>query len=83
MKVSRQSIADFYKIHQEKGKAYTYNNFKTSGYSKAGIYKIMSKFDEMGNVDRKSNHLQLLRFILGQADFPVWRFGLYSPNHLS
>ena len=54
MKVSRQSIADFYKIHQEKGKAYTYNNFKTSGYSKAGIYKIMSKFDEMGNVDRKS-----------------------------
>ena len=54
MKVSHQSIADFYKIHQEKGKAYTYNNFKTSGYSKAGIYKIMSKFDEMGNVDRKS-----------------------------
>ena len=54
MKVSCQSIADFYKIHQEKGKAYTYNNFKTSGYSKAEIYKIMSKFDEMGNVDRKS-----------------------------
>ena len=54
MKVSCQSIADFYKIHQEKGKAYTYNNFKTSGYSKAGIYKIMSKFDEMGNLDRKS-----------------------------
>ena len=54
MKVSCQSMADFYKIHQEKGKAYTYNNFKTSGYSKAGIYKIMSKFDEMGNVDHKS-----------------------------
>ena len=54
MKVSCQSIADFYKIHQKKGKAYTYNNFKTSGYSKAGIYKIMSKFDEMGNVDQKS-----------------------------
>ena len=25
----------------------------------------------------------LLRFILGQVDFPVSRFGLYSPNHLS
>ncbi len=53
MKVSCQPIADFYKIHQEKGKAYTYNNFKTSGYSKAGIYKIMFKFDEMGIVDHK------------------------------
>ena len=26
-------------------------------------------------------NLQLLRFILGQADFPVSRFGLYSPNN--
>ena len=70
MKVSHQSIADFYKIHQEKGKAYTYNNFKTSGYSKAGIYKIMSKFDEMGNVDRKSNHLcQNFRKSTGQNQF--------------
>ena len=70
MKVSCQSIADFYKIHQEKGKAYTYNNFKTSGYSKAGIYKIMSKFDEMGNVDHKSNHLcKNIRKSTGQNQF--------------
>ena len=30
-----------------------------------------------------SRDVQLLRVILGQADFPVSRFGLYSPNHLS
>ena len=60
MKVSHQSIAELYKIHQEKGKAYIYNNFKTSGYRKAGIYKIMSKFDEKGNVDHKMfEHLQV------------------------
>ena len=73
MKVSCQSIADFYKIHQEKGKAYTYNNFKTSGYSKAGIYKIMSKFDEMGNVDRKS---------MGQNQFCQSEWAWQSPDEV-
>ena len=52
LKLNFQKIQILSKM--SKGKAYTYNNFKTSGYSKAGIYKIMSKFDKMGNVDRKS-----------------------------
>ena len=30
-----------------------------------------------------SLNLQLLTLILGQSDYPVSRFGLYSPNHLS
>ena len=74
MKVSRQSIADFYKIHQEKGKAYTYNNFKTSGYSKAGIYKIMSKLDEMGNVVHKSG-MSMSKIYRSKSIMPI-RMGL-------
>ena len=76
MKVSRQSIADFYKIHQEKGKAYTYNNFKTSGYSKAGIYKIMSKFDEMGNV------CQNIQKSTGQNQFCQSEWAWQSPDEV-
>ena len=29
----------------------TYDHFKNSGMSKAGIYKILARFDERGNVD--------------------------------
>ena len=31
----------------------TYDHFKNSGMSKAGIYKILTRFDESGNVDCK------------------------------
>ena len=47
-------IALFYKLHHEKGKSYTFIHFKNSGLSKAGIYKIMQRFDEGRNVDRKA-----------------------------
>ena len=47
-------IALFYKLHHEKGKSYTFIHFKNSGLSKAGIYKIMQRFDERGNVDQKA-----------------------------
>ena len=31
----------------------------------------------------QADYIQLLTSILGQSDFPVSRFGLYSQNHLS
>ena len=31
----------------------TYDHFKNSGMSKAGIYNILARFDESGNVDSK------------------------------
>ena len=53
MKVSRQSVADFYKLHHDKGKAFTVKNFKESNFNKRTLYKIMTKFDENGHVDTK------------------------------
>ena len=50
----RDSVAIFYKLNHNKGKSYTYKHFKHSGLSRAVIYKILSRFDENGNVDRKS-----------------------------
>ena len=32
----------------------TYKHFKNSGLSRSGIYNILARFDENGNVDRKS-----------------------------
>ena len=53
--VSRDSIANFYKLHHNKGKSYTYNHFKMSNYGKTQIYAIMKRFDETGgDVTRKS-----------------------------
>ena len=49
MKVSRQSVADFYKLHHDKGKAFTVKNFKESNFNKRTLYKIMTKFDENGH----------------------------------
>ena len=53
MKVSRQSVADFYKLHHDKGKAFTVKNLKDSNFNKRTLYKIMTKFDENGHVERK------------------------------
>ena len=53
-KKKRDSIAIFYELNHNEGKKYTYKHFKDCGLSKMGIYKIMARFDECGNVDRKS-----------------------------
>ena len=51
-KKKRDSIAIFYELNHNEGKKYTYKHFKDCGLSKMGIYKIMARFDECGNVDR-------------------------------
>ena len=48
------SIALFYKLNHKKGKSYTFHLFKNCGLSRKGIYNILARFDERGNVDRKS-----------------------------
>ena len=50
-KKKRDSIAIFYELNHNEGKKYTYKHFKDCGLSKMGIYKIMARFDECGNVD--------------------------------
>ena len=47
----RDSIAIFSKLNHKDAKKYTYDHFKIIGMSKAGIYKILARFDERGNVD--------------------------------
>ena len=47
------SIAIFYKLSHKEDKKYTYDHFKNSGMSKAGIYKILARFEEHRNVDCK------------------------------
>ena len=44
------SFANFYELHKKKGKTLTYNDFKNSWLSKAGIYKIMKTFHERRSV---------------------------------
>ena len=48
MKVSRQSVADFYKLHHDKGKAFTVKNFKESNFNKMirKIKKCVAEMDE-------------------------------------
>ena len=46
-------ISDFYKLHMNKGKEYTFKNFKKFGIHKATIYRWMKKIEENGNCDRK------------------------------
>ena len=45
----RNSIAVFYKLNHKEGKKYTYDHFKNCGMPRAGIYKILARFDERGN----------------------------------
>ena len=61
-KKRRDSIAIFYDLSHKEGKKYTYDHFKDCGLSQAGIYKILTRFDERGNVDRKS----------GSESRPTW-----------
>ena len=57
----RDSIAIFYKLNHKEGKKYTYDHFKSSGMSKAGIYKILARFDEHGNVDFKRKKGKIMK----------------------
>ena len=50
----RDSVAKFYELHHKEGKKYTYDHFKNCGLSKSGIYYILERFDERGNVEQKS-----------------------------
>ena len=52
-RVLRESIANFYQINHDKGKFFTYPNFK-SALPKTTIYRIMNEFDDRGTVSRKT-----------------------------
>ena len=43
----RNFIAIFYELNHKEGKSYTYKHFKHSGLSRAGIYKILARFDNL------------------------------------
>ena len=49
----KNSIVEFYKLHHDKGKLYTYSHWKNSSVSRKTIYRIMSRFDEDGTIERK------------------------------
>ena len=52
-KMANSNSKIFHKLNHKEDKKYTYDHFKNSGMSKAGIYKILTRFDESGNVDCK------------------------------
>ena len=41
-------IPDFYKLHMNKGKEYTFKKFKKFGIHKATIYRWLKKIEENG-----------------------------------
>ncbi len=47
-------ITNFYKLHMNKGKEYTFKNFKKFDVHKATIYRWLKKIEQNGNCDRKS-----------------------------
>ena len=57
-------ISDFYKLHMNKGKEYTFKKFKKFGIHKATIYRWMKKIEENGLKGRvhvaNQNRLQSL-----------------------
>ena len=44
-------ITNFYKLHMNKGKEYTFKNFKKFGIHNATIYRRMKKIEENGKRD--------------------------------
>ena len=44
-------ITNFYKLHMNKGKEYTFKNFKKFGIHKPTIYRWMKKIEENGKRD--------------------------------
>ena len=45
-KTLKTVISNFYKLHMNKGKEYTFKNFKKFSVSKATIYRWMKKIDQ-------------------------------------
>ena len=46
-------ITNFSKLHMNKGKKYTFKNFKKFSVHKATFYRWMKKIEGDGNCDRK------------------------------
>ena len=46
-------ITNFYKLHMNKGKEYTFKQFKKFGIHKATIYRWLKKIEQNGYCDRK------------------------------
>ena len=51
----KAAVEVFYSQNHSKGKSYTWNQFKNveNGYSRRGIYDLMTKIDEQGDTKRK------------------------------
>ena len=47
-KTFKSIISDFYKLHMNKGKEYTFKKFKKFGIHRATIYRWMEKIEENG-----------------------------------
>ena len=51
-KTLKNSVIEFYKLHHDKGKLYTYKAWKNCGLGKTAFYAMLKKFDNQGNIDR-------------------------------
>ena len=60
-KMANSKFAFFYKLNHKEDKKYTYDHFKNSGMSKAGIYKILARFEEHRNVDCKGKKGKIMK----------------------
>ena len=54
----KDSLVEFYKLHHNKGKVYTYKQWKNSSLSKTSIYRILTRFDEEGTTDEMFDNLK-------------------------
>ena len=41
-------IVIFYELHKDKGKQYTYKQFKSFGYCKTSIFHLRKTYDDIG-----------------------------------
>ena len=49
----RDAIKTFYDLNHDKGKAYTFKEFKKCGYSRSQVYRIIDSFEKRGFQDHK------------------------------
>ena len=52
-KTLKNSVIEFYKLHHDKGKLYTYKAWKNCGLGKTAFYAMLKKFDNQGNIDQR------------------------------
>ena len=60
-KMANSNSKFFHKLNHKKAKKYTYDHFKNRGMSKAGIYKILARFEEHRNVDCKGKKGKIMK----------------------